>query len=164
MLPGVEIATITDEYGHLPRFSDGRINYTHSDSAPVVACLVEYSKQVLIAKRSETVASHRNRWDVITGYIDDPSKSELEHAIAELEEELGINKEDIKEVKFGKRLTYSDPFANKKLMVFSVLIRVRSKPNIKLNHENIDFAWINPIDMEKYNVPELALMVRDLFN
>ena len=45
------------EYEDLPRFPDGRIDYTHSPTAPIVACVIIYEGKVLIVKRSKTVTT-----------------------------------------------------------------------------------------------------------
>jgi 8-oxo-dGTP pyrophosphatase MutT (NUDIX family) len=153
------MTSVTEQYEDLPRFPDGRIDYTHAHSAPIVACVIEHAGKTLIAKRSESVGHHKNKWDVITGYVDDPSKSEIEHTIIELEEELGISEKDIKNIKILKSFDYIDEFSGKHLLVFAVLITMKSQPSIKLNHENIDFKWITSKEAEKYDLPQLGLKV-----
>lgn len=156
------MTSITKQYEDLPRFPDGRIDYTHAQSAPIVACVIEHNGKMLIAKRSESVGHNKNRWDVITGYVDDPSKSEIEHTITELEEELGIKKTSIHDIKMIKSFDFTDEFSGIHLLVFAVLIILTDKPSIRLNHENIDFKWINPTCAAKYDLPELGMKVMRL--
>jgi 8-oxo-dGTP pyrophosphatase MutT (NUDIX family) len=150
----------TLDYERLPRFPDGRIDYTDAKSAPVVACVVEHGSKILIAKRSGSVGALKNRWDIITGYIDNPNKSAADHMIQELEEELGIRKEDIAHMDMKKPFKYFDG-RSKELVVFPVLIKMKSEPVIRLNDENVDFAWVELHDIDKYKVSGLAKAVME---
>ena len=43
----------------LPRFEDGRVDYTKSPVAPVVNCIVWYDDKILLLQRSDRVANIR---------------------------------------------------------------------------------------------------------
>lgn len=156
------MSSVIKEYENLPRFPDGRIDYTDSPTAPIVACVIQYGDKVLIVKRSDKVSHYNDKWDVITGYIDNPNVSAIEHTVIELEEEIGINVDDIAEIKIKDSYTYLDKQSNKTLKVFPVKIILRSMPEIKLNEENSAFKWINPQDAKDYDgVPELASTIKN---
>jgi 8-oxo-dGTP pyrophosphatase MutT (NUDIX family) len=153
---------VTNEYENLPRFPDGRIDYTHSRTAPIVSCVIEYRDKILIVKRSKRVSGYAGKWDVISGYIDNPNISEIEHTVVELEEEIGINKDSIAEIRIKDAYSYYDSFIDKTWVVYPVRVTLRSRPNIKLNGENSDFIWIYPEDIKKYDVvPELHKSVEN---
>ncbi len=155
------MASLTKEFENLPRFPDGRIDYTHASIAPIVACVIEFEGKILIVKRSTKVTGYNGKWDVVTGYIDNPNVSSIEHTVIELEEEIGINEESIGEIKIKNTYRYLDPQVKKTLLVFPVRVRLKSKPTIKLNEENTDFKWINPKDAGRYDsVPELDKSIK----
>lgn len=54
----------------LPRFPDGRIDYSHSRVALVVNCIVRHGDKILLVRRSGLVAHHGHRWGCVTGFID----------------------------------------------------------------------------------------------
>ena len=72
----------------LPYFSDGRIDYSNSKIAPVIKVFVKYSNKVLLLKRSDKVATYKNKWNTVAGYIDE-IKPVKQKAMEELQEELG---------------------------------------------------------------------------
>lgn len=146
------MTSVTKEYENLPKFQDGRIDYTDSQSAPVLACIIECSGKLLLVKRSNSVDSHRNKWNVVTGYIDNPAISMMEHAMIEIEEELGVGKEYIEEIKIGKRYRYFDKDLRKTWFVFPVLVRLGNRPEIRLNDENTDFTWTKPENVADYDI------------
>lgn len=151
-----------DGYENLPRFEDGRIDYTYSKSAPIVSCVIMYSDMILLVKRSENVAHYKNKWDIITGYMDDPRLSVEEHAMIELEEEVRVPRSSISEIMVGKAHRYFDKVLGKTWMVHPVLIKLRERPAIKLNNENVDYKWIILEDLPRYDtVSDLAENIRN---
>ena len=154
------MTSVTSEYENLPRFADGRIDYTHSKSAPVVLCIIEYDGKILIVKRSGVI-TYSGKWDVITGYIDNPKVSAIEHTLIEMEEEIGIKEDNVSEIKIRSAYKYIDKETKKELFIFPVLIKLKSKPDVTLNHENSEFEWINPNDLSTYDtVPNLTNVIK----
>jgi hypothetical protein len=47
----------------LPKFEDGRIDYTNSDSAPGLNVFLEHEGKILIMKRSNKVGAYRKTWE-----------------------------------------------------------------------------------------------------
>ncbi len=42
----------------LPKFPDGRIDYSGSDKAPVLTCFVKFGDKILLLKRSDKVRTY----------------------------------------------------------------------------------------------------------
>ena len=91
----------------LPKFEDGRINYSNSKKAPVLTCFVKYHEEILLLKRSNKVRAYQGMWNSVAGYLDELIPLE-EKVLIELKEELGITKDLIKEIKFGKSYEFKD--------------------------------------------------------
>ena len=51
--PTQNIDLILKEFDRLPKFPDGRIDYSNSDKAPVLTCFVRFEDEILLLKRSE---------------------------------------------------------------------------------------------------------------
>lgn len=45
----------------LPKFPDGRIDYSNSDIAPVITVFVRYKDKILILKRSDKVRAYQRK-------------------------------------------------------------------------------------------------------
>lgn len=136
---------------NLPRFPDGRIDYSNSPKAPVVSCFVEFDGKILLLKRSINVRFYPGKWGVITGFIDRSDSNIIEIAIDELKEELGVSEKDINELYVGKAYELNDKsIENKTWIIYPVLVRMKRKPPISLDWENDEFAWIEPSDLGMY--------------
>ena len=150
-----EINSILKEFDQLPRFPDGRIDYTHSEKAPVLTCFVKFKEQILLLKRSERVGTYKGKWHTVAGYIDEP-KPIQEKALEELEEELDIHIDDISSFAFGEPHEFSDQSAKKSWIVYPVLVELNKSPEVKLDWEHTEFRWILPQEVENYDtVPRL---------
>ncbi len=89
-----DIHLILKEFDKLPKFPDGRIDYSSSDKAPVLTCFVRFEDKILLLKRSDRVGTYRGKWHTVAGYIDEP-KPIQQKALEELEEEPDIHREDV---------------------------------------------------------------------
>lgn len=147
---------IMNELGKtLPRFPDGRIDYTHAKSAPVVVSFVRHKGKILLIKRSDKVAFYKRMWNSVSGYLDD-MKPVKEKALEELEEELGIVKKDISSMKEGKTFRVVDKKINREWIIFTVLVELETIPEIRLEQENTRYIWIRPEELQAFDtVPGL---------
>jgi 8-oxo-dGTP pyrophosphatase MutT (NUDIX family) len=158
--PDVDIESLLREFADLPRRADGRIDYSHSDKAPVVTCFVKYSDRILVLKRSDQVRAYRGKWCTVAGYIDEP-KPVRAKALQELEEELGISEADVSSVVTGAAYEFFDAEARKTWIVHPVLAELRDKPKITLDWEHTELAWILPGEIRRYDtVPKLEESLR----
>lgn len=141
----------------LSKFSDGRINYSVSDKAPVLTCFVKYQDKILLLKRSNKVRAYQGLWNTVAGYLDEmkPIKNKV---YEELGEEPGISKENILKTKLGDPYEFYDRDIQKTWIIFPALVELKNRPAIKLDWEHTDYKWIKPERINEYNiVPNLDI-------
>jgi 8-oxo-dGTP diphosphatase len=144
----------------LPRFADGRVDYSGATQMPVLTCFVESRGKILLLKRSPKVRSYQGRWCTVAGAIDQPKPIE-DLAYAELKTELGLRPEDIERLVIGQPYEFSDPELKKHWRVLPMLARLRGTPRIEIDWEHTDFEWIMPEDLCNYDtVPRLEESMR----
>ena len=142
---------VLKEFQNLPRFPDGRINYSLSSRAPAIICFVKYKDKILILKRSDKVNAYKGKWNSVGGYIDE-DKPVKEKVLEELREELKIDKDLIREVREGKSYEVHDKSINKTWIIFPFLVELNKEPTITLDFEHTDFKWIKPDELSNYDV------------
>ncbi len=152
--PNIEQLLI--EYAaNLPRFPDGRIDYSTSDWAAVLTCFGRFEDKILLLKRSDRVRTHKGKWNTVAGYVDEP-KPIREKALEELDEVLGISVQNILQCKMCIPYVFFDPDEQKTWLVYPVLVELKQKPEIKLDWEHTEFKWISPNKLTTYDtVPKL---------
>ena len=139
--------TVKEFAKKLPKFSDGRINYSSSDVAPVIAIFVKHKDKILILKRSNKVRVYQNKWNTVAGYLDE-LKPIREKILEEVKEELGVDKNNISKIHLGKPYKFTDENVNKTWIVHPVLIELKSKPEIRLDWEHTEYKWIEPKELK----------------
>jgi len=150
------------EFAHLPRFPDGRVDYTHSEKAPVINCFVKYHDKVLLLKRSDKVLVYKEKWNSVGGFLDD-HKSAEEKSLEEVEEELGIPRKEVKDIRTIPAYEYYDAMINRTWIIHPVLVELRHLPKLKLDWEHTDYRWISPEEINKYDiVPDLDKVLSKL--
>jgi len=126
----------------LPKFSDGRINYSKSNKCLVLTVFIIYNNKILLLKRSEKVGTYKNKWNTVTGYLD---------------EKKPIYDKILDEILY-ESFEFEDKKINKKWIIYPSKIELKNKPKIKLDWEHSKYKWIYPKDLLKYNiVPKLDL-------
>jgi len=144
------IKTVKEFVGVLPKFPDGRINYSNAKEAPVLTCFVKFKDKILLLKRSNNVRTYKGKWNAIAGYLDD-LKPFKEKIMEELREELSIDKKIIKNIKIGNIYEFHDKKIDKKWIVHTAIVELKQKPIIKLDREHTDFKWIEIKEIKKYD-------------
>lgn len=134
----------------LPRFDDGRIDYTHASKAPVLNTVVYCNGEILLVKRSNKVLVYQGMWNGVTGFIDELLPIE-DIAKQELSEEITLDESVIDAIKITSPYELEDPEVGRTWVVYPVLVVLTQKPVITLDWEHTDFAWINPADLKDYN-------------
>lgn len=148
----------------LPKFPDGRINYSNSDTALVLTIFIKYKEEILILKRSNKVSTYQGRWNTVAGYIDE-IKPIHDKIFEEINEEIGVKKDNILSQRIGKSYTFKDMKVNKTWIVCPVLVELKNKPNIKLDWEHTEYKWIKPDELKKFNiVPKIEESLRRAIN
>jgi 8-oxo-dGTP diphosphatase len=144
-------------YETLPKFPDGRIDYTDSPEAPVINVFVMHAGKLLLLKRSDKVGWLKNRWHVNAGFLDE-LVSLRKKAVEELVDEAAI-KEDL--VAYWR---VADPYPDpgvKLWHVHPVLAVLNERSEITLDWEHTLHEWIDPGRLAEYNViPNVHRMYR----
>ena len=141
---------VKEFHAKLPKFPDGRINYTDSKVAAVVSVFLKYRNKILILKRSNKVLAYKGKWSAIGGYLDEP-KPVKEKAMEEVAEELGVKGDNIASIVIAKSYESSDRQINRKWIIYPVLMELKKMPDIKMNWENTEYKWINPEELKKFD-------------
>ena len=117
----------------------------------VVAGIVKNKNKVLVLKKSPKDYNYPNRWSFCSGYVKEFESAE-DTVLREIQEETGLN---AKIVKKGKLFEKIDKAKGINWIIYPFLCDAKSG-DIKLDHENVEFRWINYKDINKYKtVPGL---------
>ena len=135
------------EYGV---FDDGRINYKEADTAPIILCVVACEKEFLLLKRGYGLADAEGYWSVVTGFIDavKPIKQQI---IQEIHEETGLSVEE-SVITTGKSYTLENSQEKRQYIIFPSIVRLTSKPHIRLDHEHTDQTWITKSELASFHI------------
>src|SRR3989338_133082 len=144
-----DILDIIKEFSKkLPKFKDGRIDYSKSNEAPVITVFIKFKDKILLLKLSDKVLTYKGKWNTIAGYLDEVKPIE-DKVKEELREK--INVKEFLSIKIGKYFKILDKKINKKWIVTPVLVELKDKPEIKLDWEHTEFEWIKPEEMKNYD-------------
>lgn len=135
----------------LPKFPDGRIDYRNSREAATLSIFIMFQGELLLLKRSDRVGNYKGKWNVVAGYFDE-IKSVGEKAYEEVKEETGINADQVLKLKAFPYFKLIDEEIDRTFYVFPILVLLSEKPDIKLDWEHTEYHWIDPIEMNKFNV------------
>jgi 8-oxo-dGTP pyrophosphatase MutT (NUDIX family) len=141
----------------LPKFSDGRIDYSKSKECLVITVFIIYNKKILLLKRSGKVSTYRYKWNTVTGYIDE-NKTIFQKILEEIEEEIGLTQKNISSYKIYDSIEFTDKNIDKKWIIYPSIIELKNNPKIILDWEHSEYKWIFPKDILNYDiVPKLDL-------
>lgn len=157
------LKTIEEFAKKLPKFPDGRINYSNSDTAPVITVFVKYRDKILLMKRSNRVLTYQGKWNTVAGYLDE-LKPIREKVLEEIKEELGISENNILSIHIGESYEFTNTEANKTWIVHPILVELRTKPDITLDWEHTEYKWIKPEKLKEFDtVPKLNKSLENAF-
>ena len=153
--PEVYVARVS-----LPKFPDGRIDYTDAAHAPVLNVLVLCDGYILLTHRGDKVGTMRNCWHIPAGYLDE--EVSLRHkALEELREELGISASMAKDMR--ALAPSKETLDGKTWTVYSIIVRVLERPPIVLDWEHDDARWVSLTALAEYNLlPSLLRVIEKL--
>jgi 8-oxo-dGTP pyrophosphatase MutT (NUDIX family) len=141
------LAEAAAQHGQL---ADGRINYTDAEIAPVVMCTVACGSEILLVKRGYGLADANGYWSTVNGFVDE-AVGVAEIARREIAEELGVAVKAAA-IAVGDSYTLRNPKEKRRYIVFPCLLALKTQPEIQLNEENTDFAWIRRPQVESYHI------------
>ena len=131
-------------------------------STDIVTSFLLNQEKILILKRSENVKTMKNMWAGISGIIEN-DEDPLTRAKIEIFEEVGIKENEIKLLKIGNEIDIISPqYKNHQWHVFPFLFETYNL-EIKINWENSDFKWIDPVKLKEFDiVPSLEKVLLSL--
>jgi len=156
--------TIREMSRKLPKFTDGRIDYSKSKMAPVLSIFVKQGKDILLLKRSSKVGNYKEKWSTVNGYLDEIKPIE-EKVFEELEEEIGITKSMISSIDIKELFKFKDENLDKVWLIYPVIVELKEKTKIKLDFEHTDFKWVRKEDIRNFDtIPNVCIISDNLFN
>ena len=157
-----ELSNILQELSErLPKFHDGRINYSKSDTAVVLTCYVRYNGKLLLLKRSDQVSTYQGYWHSVAGYVDDTRCTLKDKALEELREEVSIFPDVIENMIFFPPKKIIDNHIHRIWVVCNILIDLKKQPDLILDFEHTDMVWIDPSEIANYQtVPGVSNAVK----
>ena len=129
----------------------------------IVTSIIKHQEKILLLKRSNRVKTMKNVWSGVSGVIENDDESPLSRAKIEIFEEVGLMEKKIELLKSNEQIKIDSPqYKNHTWNIFPFLFKIE-KPEIKLNWENSEFAWIDPNEIVNYKtVPALKEILFDL--
>jgi 8-oxo-dGTP diphosphatase len=137
--------------GSLPKFDDGRIDYTNATIAPVIGVFVRYNGNILLLKRSDDVGNYKGKWNYISGYLDRVEPL-AKKALEEVNEETGITTTYISKVIEGEPYEIADGKFKTTWLVCPFIVDLNKQPVIKLDFEHTDYKWIKPEEINNFDI------------
>ena len=122
----------------------------------VVTSFLEHDGKILILRRSDKVRTMKHKWAGISGYIES-NETPLERALEEIEEEVGIKREDVKLTKAAEPLHVPDRELGILWVVHPHLFKTTST-NVRLDWEHDQYKWIEPEEIANYDT---VLMLKE---
>lgn len=128
----------------------------------VVVCILENKGKILLVKRSSLVKDYKGKWAGICGYVErDPYKT----ALKELYEEVSLSEEDLELIKEGKLMKIPDEDLKIRWKVYPFLFECKSPDKIRLDWENVEYKWIDPEEVSKFDtIPALKKVLEMLYD
>jgi len=125
----------------------GQVDYTRIRWAPVVNCVVVHKNKILVVQRNAKLRLYPGFWNGISGFLDDHQSLE-EKVITELEEELELNKSDIKSIRLAGIFDQEAPRYLKTWIVHAMLVEIKTNI-VTLDWEAQKFAWLTVPEVRK---------------
>jgi 8-oxo-dGTP pyrophosphatase MutT (NUDIX family) len=113
----------------------------------IVLAVVRCGGQICLARRSQSVATSRGLWSVVTGYLE-PNTDPLSQAWTELDEELGLGAPAIRLVRQLAPVPLTSTESGKQFLVYPFLFECPNGPSLVLNWEHDDVQWADPSRLE----------------
>ena len=110
-----------------------------------VTGVVKRKNKVLILKKSPKDYNYPNKWSFCSGYVKEFESAEGT-VLREIKEETKLNAKILKK---GRIFEAKDKKLGRGWIVMPFLCEAKSG-NVKLDHENVEYRWIDCKDIKKY--------------
>jgi 8-oxo-dGTP pyrophosphatase MutT (NUDIX family) len=127
--------------------------------AKVVTCFLlrrtAAGDEVLLLRRSQQVGTYRGRWAGVSGYLEETDP--LAQAYREVEEEVGLAREEVSLLRAGEPLEVVDADADRRWIVHPFLFEVGPDARVRVDWEHTEARWVRPEEVSAFEtVPQLA--------
>jgi len=109
----------------------------------IVLAVVQCGTEICLALRSQTVATGRGLWSVVTGYVE-PGVDPVTQAWTEILEELGLGSPGVKLIRELEPVPLTSSSSGKQFLVYAFLFECDSTENLVLNWEHEEVRWVPP--------------------
>jgi 8-oxo-dGTP pyrophosphatase MutT (NUDIX family) len=135
--------------------------------ASVVTCFLlrrgRGGDEVLLLRRSDRVSTYRGLWAGVSGYLE--ADTPLEQAYRELEEEVGLARDDVRLIAEGEPLVLPDESIGVRWTVHTFLFEALRPERVRLDWEHTESRWLRPEELAALEtVPGLAEGFRRLYS
>jgi 8-oxo-dGTP diphosphatase len=125
----------------------------------VVTCFLMRSDtsdaRLLIVQRSSRVGSYHAHWAGISGFVE-PHVTPDEQAYTEIREETGLQRSQVRMLRRGAVVEYSDAELRRHFFVHPFLFEIDDPGTIHTDWEAANMRWIDPTALSSYEtVPKL---------
>ena len=111
--------------------------------------------EVFLVRRSQRVRTYRGAWGAVSGYLE-PGVSPLEQAYTEIQEETGASTSEVRLLKEGEPIAFTDTTIGQSWVVHPFLFLLTPSALLKTDWEATEHAWIAPDTIGAYEtVPKL---------
>jgi 8-oxo-dGTP diphosphatase len=112
--------------------------------------------RILIVRRSERVGSYHGRWAGISGFVE-PNVTPDEQAFTEIGEETTLLPEQVRMIRRGAVVEYSDEELGRHFYIHPYLFVVLTPESVKTDWEASEMRWIAPSELLQFEtVPRLT--------
>jgi translation initiation factor 2B subunit (eIF-2B alpha/beta/delta family) len=122
------------------------------DETRVVTVFLRNGAEILLLRRSDAVGSYSGRWGTVAGHAEGAPDAQ---ALAEIEEETGIESGDVTFVRRGEGFAVEDPDLDTRWLVTPYLFDVAHREVVP-NEETTEVEWTPPTAiLRRETVPDL---------
>lgn len=112
--------------------------------------------EIFLVRRSQRVRTYRGAWAAVSGYLE-PRVTPLEQAYTEIREETGAGADEVRLLKEGETVAFTDDAIGQSWVVHPFLFELAASAVLKTDWEATEHMWIAPEAIGTYEtVPKLA--------
>jgi 8-oxo-dGTP diphosphatase len=125
----------------------------------VVTCILlrtdQQETRMLLVRRSQKVGSYRGHWAGVSGFVE-PNVTPDEQAYTELEEETSLQRDQVRMLRRGAVVDYSDAKLGRHFYIHPFLFEALTPELVRIDWEATEMRWIVPSELPSFEtVPKL---------
>jgi 8-oxo-dGTP diphosphatase len=125
----------------------------------VVTCILlridRQETRILLVRRSQKVGSYHGRWAGVSGFVE-PNVTPDEQAYTELQEETSLQRDQVRMLRRGEVVEFSDAELGRHFYIHPFLFEVLTPDCVQIDWEATEMRWIAPSELSNFEtVPKL---------